>query len=383
MKVITQPKTDEPSADELEALIEEARQRQRRRRLGFLLVGFVSLALIAGLAMLFESKGDDRASGGSPTAQSLGAPRADSLYLRVNTTPRLVSVDPQTGRTNTLPVVLPCGDTPFCLIGSGDRLVISGVGRTVALDPSGDTKPTTSGIGHGWITVPSQEPGRVWLGILKRGARPSATLSEFREVDLDGRTLRVVPAPDGRWAAASVSDGLLFVNRTLRLWSFDERRFTQQIPGRIPADTNGDLVASCGWPCLRFAITDTATGETTRVAPPDGFGWTGGSEGAFSPDGSLVVLPVSHDPRGIRSHNDALALVDVSSGTAELVPGTTELDSQYRAMTWSPDGQRLYFVADPATIRSYRLGAPDSRHVASVPVGRGNVLQMVAVPREQ
>jgi Tol biopolymer transport system component len=134
---------------------------------------------------------------------------------------------------------------------------------------------------------------------------------------------------------------------------------------------------------LRFAITDTATGETTRVAPPDGFGWTGGSEGAFSPDGSLVVLPVSHDPRGIRSHNDALALVDVSSGTAELVPGTTELDSQYRAMTWSPDGQRLYFVADPATIRSYRLGASDSRNVASVPVGRGNVLQMVAVPREQ
>jgi hypothetical protein len=150
--VITQPKTDEPSADELEALIEEARQRQRRRQLGYLLVGFVSLALIAGLAMLFESAGEDRASGGSATAQGPGAPRADSLYLRVNTTPRLVSVNPQTGRTSTLPVVLPCGDTPFCLIGSGDRLVISGVGRTVALDPSGDTKPKTSGIGHSALT---------------------------------------------------------------------------------------------------------------------------------------------------------------------------------------------------------------------------------------
>jgi hypothetical protein len=86
------------------------------------------------------------------------------------------------------------------------------------------------------------------------------------------------------------------------------------------------------------------------------------------------------DPRGVRSHNDSLALVDVAAGTARLVPGTTDLDSQYRAMTWSTSGDQLFFVADPATIMSYRVGDSRSRPVAQAPVaGRGTVLQMVAV----
>ena len=293
----------------------------------------------------------------------------------------LTAVDTATGKARRLPVDVDCGDAPACLISTGNELVISSPGDTTMLDPSAPGPPEARRFGRGWITVPSVDPGHVWLGILARGKlgdSHSRGLGEVQEVDLQGNVIRRMRPHLGHWPAAAVSSGLLFQGRDhLHLWDFDQRHFTLRVPGVFPSGTAGSLVASCGERCPRLFITDTESGRTARVAPPRDYRWIGGYHGAFAPDGAHLAAPVAVSGAG-SSRVQALAIVDVASGRASLVPPPSKNEPAYGAMTWSTDGTRLYFARPNASVVSYSLGAAKTERVAGL--DRGDViLQMVAV----
>ena len=337
-------------------------------------IGAVLVALVA-------NGNGDHASGPAAAARPAGPGTGrDLLFMRVLPDDRLLRLEPRSGDVRRLPIRLSCGDTPFCLIATGKHLVISNGERTLAYTPSASNKAHPTQIGKGWITLPDQDPDAVWLGILHRSDNPhEARLSAVREVDLDGHVLRSMRPPHGRYPVEAVNDGLLFQQGNhLRLWSFATRRFTTRLPGAFPADTAGSTVASCQDPCRTYTITDLRTGGAQHIAPPVGYHWTGGYDGQFSPDATLLVLPIANTASPGRA--DALALVNLASGTARGIPGSHTVEPTYRAMTWSTTGRQLFFSTRTGAIRAYTTRANRSTTIAQLP-SHTRAMQIVAVAR--
>jgi hypothetical protein len=370
-----------PVPDDAEALFEEARQRTRRRRQRIAACVLALTGIGAVLVALAADGRGDHATAPATIARPAGPGTGrDLLFMRVLPDDRLVRLDPRSGDVRRLPIQLSCGDTPFCLIATGQHLVISNGERTLAYTPSASKHPHTTQIGKGWITLPDQDPDVVWLGILDRHHNPRDTrLSAVREVDLDGHVLRSMRPPHGQWPVESVNDGLLFQNGNhLRLWSFATHRFTTRLPGAFPADTAGSTVASCQDPCRTYTITDLHTGSAQHIAPPAGYHWTGGYDGQFSPDASQLALPITD--RALRGRADALALVDLASGTAQVIPGSHAIEPTYRAMTWSTTGHQFFFSTKTGRVRAYTSGAKRPTTIARLP-GHARAMQIVAVAR--
>lgn len=372
MTVETPARPDQMS-QELEALIAEARRRARRRRFGYAAAAGV-LLVIAAIVLLGGGEDTRQTSDSGNGRPSPTTVQSDVLFVRavVDSSEAIFELDPATGRLTRLRIRASCGDTPFCLISTGGELIVSSARRTTTYDPAAPTGERTARIGKGWITIPSTTDGRVWLGMLARGKLGGVHrrgLSAVREVDLKGNVGQSMRPPNGSWPVGAVARGLLFqYPRSLRLWSLEERRFTLRIPGAFPIDTSGTIVASCGDPCREASLTDTRTGTGARIPPPDGYRWMGGYEGAFSPDGSHLALPIAH----------GLAVVDTETRQARVIPGSDEVAGTYGAMAWSSDGERLFFAGDDGSVRSYRLGSDDV--VASPAVDSDDlILQMVSV----
>jgi hypothetical protein len=383
------PARSDPTARELEALMAEARRRARRRRVGYAAGALALLLAVGGILLLGGGEGADHARDeGNPRAGAATG-KSGLLFVRavVKSDEGVFAIDVATGKIKKLHLPgLNCGDTPFCLISSGDELVISSVGRTTAYNPAARGRHGRARLGNGWITVPSTTDGRVWLGILARGKLGGPHrrgLSAVREIDLEGNVVDSMRPPGGRWPVGAVESGLLFqYARNLRLWSLEERRFTARIPGVYPADTSGSLVASCPDRCPKYLLTDTRTGETARIAPPDGYRWLGGYEGAFSPSGSHLALPIARAGDGARPwHADGLAVIGIQARDAQVIP-SPGIDPVYHAMAWSSEGDRLFFVDADGTVMSYRLGSDGPTAQASFD-SKDAILQMVSVrPRD-
>lgn len=369
-----------PIPDDAEALFEEARQRARRRRwhIAATLVALATVGVLLVVALLAHDRGD-HGSGSAGTARPPAAGAGgDLLFMRVLPDDRLVRVDPRSGHVRVVPIQLACGDALFCLIATGRQLIISDPGRTLAYAPSASDNPHPAQVGNGWITVPSQTPGTVWLGILEpHQDRYHRRISAVREVDLDGHVLRSMRPPGGRWPVEAVEDGLLFqAGDHLRLWSFTTHRFTTRLPGAFPADAAGSTVASCQDPCRAYTVTDLRTGNAQRIAPPAGYHWTGGYEGQFSPDATHLALPITDTASQVRA--DALALVNLASRTVRVIPGSEAVEPIYRPMTWSTSGQRLFFTTRTGAVRAYTPGATRSTTIAQLP-SHARAMQIVAV----
>jgi hypothetical protein len=320
--------------------------------------------------------GADRGGGGGAGGNAR-APGA--LFVETTTSDRLIAVDIHTGRPRTLPIRLDCGDAEFCLVPSGGRLVIGSVGRTYVDDPAAPGHPRRHRIGSGWIVIPSANDGRIWLGLLNETRRK---LRAVREETVNGRVTQSVRPPGGDWPARIMRAGFLFQTaRALRLWDPKTRQVTFRVPGSFPVDTYGNLVAWCGEPCPRFDITDVRTGTTTRVPPPAGFAFRAGYDGALSPDGSLLAVPVAADRRRPHANHGGLsmALVDVARGTARVIKGAT-VDPVYHAVSWSPSGDRLFFGAGGGRIMAYDPGASRATVLARVRLrSAGSIIHMAAL----
>jgi hypothetical protein len=104
-------------------------------------------------------------------------------------------------------------------------------------------------------------------------------------------------------------------------------------------------------------LTNVRTGVRRDVPAPRGFRfevW----EAAFSPDGRQLAAPVRRRGAGERAPR-RLALVDLASGTARVVPGS-RVPRGYTLVAWSASGRHVFITGGERfgarAISAYRLG---------------------------
>lgn len=281
--------------------------------MAFLKKLLITTGALAGLSLVVAGCGDE---------QQTSSAGPDRLYLltvpphrgAVKQTPLKV-VDVATGDVTI--TRLPrgaLGDPPYFLDYTGGRLVYFGAGGdTYAINPDLEGNPTR--LGESFYFVPSATPGRVWL----IHHQPRAV----SEVTVDGE---VTVEPGARapcqYGVAALKDGLL---------------------------------------CQRI------------IAPTDRFGFVN-DRGAFSPDSSLLAVPVVTTDCPHPLNACRVALVDVATGRGTLIRGP-KLNRD--ALTWSPDGGRLFYAATRGRIISYSAGHRRARPLPFRLHG-GYVLDMVA-----
>lgn len=302
-----------------------------------------------------------------------------TLILRPLREPVLTAVDVRTGEVIERPVPeLAPGDALYHLVRTGDRLVLYGGSVTYALDLDLRGPPTS--LGDSWYFVPSATDGRVWLAILDPTSPETVRdLEAVREVTLDGRvTVRSAGPPpcSGPTVVAAVKDGVVCQDDGLVVWEPATGKVLRRLAGPYPVDTHENVVAWCGHGCPQLHLTDIGTGEETRVPAERSFSFNETYDGAFSPDGSLLAVPVTVHGRkpASRAGSDGIALVDVRAGRAYLVEGSRS--GVYTALAWSPTGDWLFFTTGEGRVMAYRPGS-DRAIPLSADVPR-TVLDMVA-----
>jgi hypothetical protein len=150
-----------------------------------------------------------------------------------------------------------------------------------------------------WIFIPSATPDRVWVGVVDpKTIGSSRGLAAIREVAVDGQvTVPDTKPPGGRWPVATTKTALAFqVSGGLEVWDPVTGKVLRQLSGVFPVATYG--------------------------GPPPGTYRFDPYEGAFSPDGRSIAVPVGTDPKAA-SQKWQLALVDIGAGTAMGVKGTS------------------------------------------------------------
>ena len=220
---------------------------------------------------------------------------------------------------------------------------------------------------------------------LARQTRPESpetvrALESVSEVTVEGRVTvpEVVPL-GGRWPVGAVDDALVFESRPggLEVWEPRTGEVTRRLPGAAMGTTHRDLLAWCDASYETLHTTDVLTGETRAIAPPEGFVAFDCSSGAFSPDSTLLAVPVT-GRRGFEAKR-TFALVDVERGVARAVEGS-EVEPPYVYIAWVSTGESVFVSGGERyerRILEYRVG--DERAVP-VPVEVGDFYGMAASP---
>lgn len=289
----------------------------------------------------------------------------------------LTAIDVRTGETTNREVPVGPGDALYHLVKTGDRLVLYGGSVTYALDLTLDGEPTS--LGESLYFVPSATDGRVWL-VTHDPASPATVrdLRAVREVTLDGRVTAqsVGPPPcPGPTVVAAVEAGVLCQDDGLVVWEPATGKVLKRLAGSYPVDVHGDIVAWCGNGCPALHLTNTRTGEEKVIQADASFSFNETYDGAFSPDGSLLAVPVTVDGRepASRGGSDGVALIDVRTRSVELVAGSRS--GVYTALAWSPTGDWLFFTDGEGRVMVYQ---PGMARATSLPATVPNpVLDMV------
>ncbi|HEX2296295.1 MAG TPA: hypothetical protein VHN37_13430 [Actinomycetota bacterium] len=231
------------------------------------------------------------------------------------------------------------GDPPHHLLARGDALLGWGY-ETYLLDPALDRAPEVL-VDDSLFFIPSAREDRLWVATEEPGT--NRRIASVREVTVDGEvTVPGVRPPGGGWPEASLEDGLVFFSRGRGVvWDPRTRRVVVRFP--IAGDlgpTYGNVVAWCGPRCAELHLTDVSTGRDVVVSPPRGFRRFRGWEGAFSPDGSTIAVPLLAED----SHDVVLlGLVDVDDAVARAVPGTRTREL-FNFVAWSASGSHVFFT---------------------------------------
>lgn len=370
------------AAPDVEAMWERAgRQRIVRR---FVAASLLAALSVAGwttiqngyLTRLFEDGRVGPAGDGAPSPVDPSPSPSGTLYLE-NLCGQigdcsLTVIDLDAGTSRTVPVPqLALGDTQFRIERSGSKLVFRGstsrsTGSDIATFALGlDLEDPPRNIGESWYFAPSATDGRVWLAILDPES-PSTVraLKAVREVTVEGET--TVPdaaLPEGRWSTVvgAVTNGVVFQGGQgeagLQVWDPLAKEIVMSLPGPFAADTHGTLIAWCDLGCEEMHITDVATRNDVIVQPGEEFAFEETYYGAFSPDGSLLAVPVVSD--GGRTQ---VALVDVRQGTASVIKGS-ERDESNGSIAWSSTGEWVFFNAGDGRVMAYRPGTSEAQTI--------------------
>jgi hypothetical protein len=303
--------------------------------------------------------------GGEPAGPVQGATAA-SLRLYLAGDEELWIVDVAAERVRHVPLrELAAGDPPHRIVRRGRRLVLWGYTTYVA-DP-GFRRPPRTLASRSWFFIPSAHPDRVWVAFLdRRSPETVRALRAVREVTAGGRvTVADVRPPGGHWPQRAFASGLLLAtdeaDDAYALWDPATRNVLRRLPRHAIGDLGpayGDVLASCPAPCRALRLTNVRTGARRDLPAPRGFGfevW----EAAFSPDGRQLAAPVRQRGAGEGAPRQ-LALVDLASGTARVVPGS-RVPRGYTLVAWSASGRHVFITGGARTITAYRLGATRAR----------------------
>jgi hypothetical protein len=288
---------------------------------------------------------------------SVGSSPEPALFLAGDG--QLTVVDVDAGGVEVRPLVeLAPGDPPHRIVRRGNKLVFWGR-DTYVLDL--DQRSSPRKLGNSWFFIPSAKPDRVWLAQLDPASPETVrALAGVREVSMDGRvTFPHVRPPGGRWPVVAVGDHLVFEDRRggLELWNPATGEFTLRLPGASRGPSHSNLLAWCERDGRTLHITHVGSGRDQTVTSPPGFVAFDCWSGAFSPDGTSLAVPVR---AGGYAADRSLALVDLTSGAADAVEGST-VHPDYVFVAWSSEGDRIFLSGGPDDERhllQYRLGEP-------------------------
>jgi hypothetical protein len=276
----------------------------------------------------------------------------------------VVDAGAETARKIAMPELSP-GDPPHRVAVRGDRIVLWGY-DTLATDAADPGRPLDRIATDSLIWIPSADPERVWVGFPNDDPH-QAGLEAVREITATGETtVSDVEPPRGYWPAVALDSGLVFTpSDGIELWDPRTRETTRRFANEEIGDlgpAHGDLLASGTQNCQEVILTDFASGTQRRIPAPPGETfdvWNG----AFSPDGARLALPVNAVQSGSRAPS-ALALISLEDDRVTLVP-SSQVPGGYTFVVWSASGDEVFITGgerfDERVIVRYRLGESSAR----------------------
>jgi hypothetical protein len=352
------------------------REGRRRRRIQYMTLAAVSLGLVVAAVLVVPNvtllgREDDSLPPVQPPTESASPTQSGTEDLVVGSIEEtqgstvvgiaLRVIDLETGESRRLDVSdFAPGDAQFALVRTGNGFVYYCSSGACALDDNLQGGSRT--LGDAWCFAPSATEGRVWLAFLDPDSPDTVrSMESVREVSLDGEILVDSPLPPKRWhcPVGAVKQGVLFQDdEGLAVWDAESREVVSRLPGPFPADTHGDLVAWCEQNCRGgLHVTNIGSGEDIVIEADDSFQFQETYDGDFSPDGSLLALPVATDNS---EHPRQVALVDVQARTARLIEGV-QLGGP---MAWASSGDRLFIVVGKERIAVYDRASGELREVS-------------------
>jgi len=167
--------------------------------------------------------------------------------------------------------------------------------------------------------------------------------------------------PDWTAVHGTVAGRLLIESgRRLMLWDRDRGAPVRTIRSAWLMAAGTTSFAWCGPDCRRLAVW--SPDSERRFRPPPGTTLYTGN-GALSPDGSRLVVPVTR--RGGRQRP---AVLDLGTGSWTIVPGGA-LERFHDAMAWSPSGEWLYFAGRQRRLFAWQVGSAAATRLPADPGG--------------
>ena len=371
-----------------EALIKEARSRQRRRRVAIGAAVVAVLGSAAGVAAgLREPGSSQRPGAGSPgQAASVPAPIPRSLGTTVLMWPAgfgsccgPVAVDNlSTGRlTQSQEPDISVGDFQPLLAQIGRWLVYVGDGTTAIRD---DLSGKPRVLGTTPFFVPAADPGRVWLFRSRDGGK--GPIQAWQVPVAGGAPGPVVTLPAGAYLPAirGTDAGLLLqVPRGVALWrpGGKLRLLPYSSPGGISYgfDATARLVAygtGCtsqaiapdaaedaneGYvTCAMLRILDVVTGRLVSfAAPPGTAGWVPGGfnlASAISPAGQMIAAYAAVRPPG--QGRVRLYVLPVTGPSAQPAAVPSSAADLFARTAWSAKGSWLLYQGPGGHLWAYQ-----------------------------
>lgn len=355
------------------------REGQRRRRIRYITFTAAAVTVVVAAAVVVPNvmrlgRGDDslppaqspsESVAPTPTfqrgAEDLVVGSIEEMQGSTVVGIALRAIDLETGESRKLDVSdFAPGDAQFALVRTGKGFVFACSSGACALDDSLQGESRT--LGDAWCFAPSATEGNVWLAFLDPDSPDTVrSMNSVREVSLDGEVWVDSVLPSDRWHCpmGAVNQGVLFQeDEGLVVWDAEAREVVSRLPGPFPADTHGNLVAWCEQNCRGgLHVTDIGSGEDIVIEADDSFQFQETYDGAFSPDGSLLALPVATDNS---EHPRQVAVVDVQARTARLIDGV-----QIRGpMAWASSGDRLFIVVGEGRIAVYDRASGELHEVS-------------------
>jgi hypothetical protein len=386
-----------------EALIKEARRRQRRR---YLVVGAAVVAVLgsaAGVAAGLHGPGGRVPNrpgthhARSPVAVRPTSPTPAPIPASVDTTMLFwpagfgqccgaTAVDNLTTRrlTQSQEPDISLGDYQPLLTQVGRWLVYVGDGVTAIRD---DLSGKPRVLGRAYSFAPSAEPGHVWLFRVRPGAQNQ--IQAWQVPVAGGAPSPPVTLPAGAYLPTirGTDAGLLLqLSRGLALWNpgGKPRSLPYSPPGGLSDgfDASARLIAygtgctsqvtgpkalfepDAGYDtCQVLRILDVVTGRlTSYAAPPGTAGWVPNGfdlVSAISPGDKMIAAYAATRPQGQGVVRLYLVPTGNPSGPPRAVPSSAA--HLYARTAWSADGAWLFYQGSGGNLWAYQVSSGDVR----------------------